>query len=215
MARVSGPLYGESAAGVFGGAIAFKLKASGPCVCKRPRPRSFSSPDVLGQLSWFKSACVQWSELSPAAKNSYSNAAPDDLNGFQYFISLFAVSNLSAIFSSPDLFPWLPCFASENIGLLGSMCYLLPGFSSGFIVLLPFVFPDIVRVQALSLGCVSVVSEGCSFSWSFGVSSDVFSCPGEADFVPVSLDALELTFPMGSSLSGKVLWIRCCFSQSL
>lgn len=213
MAKVSSPLFGSSAAGVFGGLLAFRSKPGLSFLGCRPRARVFTSPEALGQQVFYKSACVQWGSLSVSEKAAFFKAAPVGLSGFQFFLSSAAASNLSLGVSAPVISPWFPCFSSVNVGLLSGFCYLLPGFESGFIVFLPVPLDDLVRVRSVQFEALPVVSEGCTFSAYFAVSDSVFFCPDVENFYLLSASALLSFLGVGSSGSGRVLWIRCGFSQ--
>ena len=215
MAKLVSPLYGSSASGVFGGLLAFRSKSGLSFVGGCPVARDVRSSEVLGQQSFYQKACMQWQALSLSEKHAFSVSSPVGMNGFQFFMSGAAVATASIGFSIPSISDWFPAFSVLNIGLLGNVLYLLPGFPSGEIILLPVPLDPIVRFQDVSFSVSAVSSEGCSFLPEFFTNFSVLVPPSALEWLACSSENFLAQFPVDSSGAGRVLWVRFSFSQPL
>ena len=95
MTKLYKPLFSDKAQGTLGGTLTYRDQKYGPSVGVRHRYVPQPSASQATQRNKFKSACADWQALTSTEKQAYHDDAPSGLNGFQYYISLNAVSSLA------------------------------------------------------------------------------------------------------------------------
>ena len=205
--RISGPLYGDKASGVFGGLFAFSEKRGLAVVSKPPAPRRVVSPLVIAHQSFYSQACAAWSSLSGAEKEEYSLEAPVHLTGFQYYLSLFASSTPFFGVSAFGVDGWDDPFDYSGLIFHVDGLYLMPDYSSGFFIFQPVDLSSVRSFLSYEIDFESSYFPDDTCFLMFAASGSGVLVPDIENFSLATLENLEAAFPLGSSGAGLFLWV--------
>ncbi len=87
MAKVDRPLFSDEASGRIGTTASFRKDTFWHLIVPQfHRTRSPSAP-LAAHRARYSTACKAWRLLTPAEKQQYKDAAPDNWTGFQYYLN--------------------------------------------------------------------------------------------------------------------------------
>ena len=86
MAKVERPLWSDEATGRVGQAISFKKGAVWNSITPQFHRNQAYSISLRTQRDKFRAACASWRLFSETEKQYYTDNAPSNLTGFQYYL---------------------------------------------------------------------------------------------------------------------------------
>lgn len=87
MAKVASPLYAVTATGRVSVVASFKQGAVWNSIVPQYHRHQAPTPALQNQRNKFKAACLAWRNLSPPERQTFSDDAPPEWTGFQYYLN--------------------------------------------------------------------------------------------------------------------------------